>query len=50
MNKVLLLVSLIIYPISTIWQTFSLEHDHSKIQLKDIDASLDFYKNIIQLK
>jgi len=50
MNKILLLVSLIIYPISSIGQTFSLEHDHSTIQVKDIDVSVEFYKTILQFE
>ncbi len=31
-------------------QSFQVEHDHSTIQVKNIEQSADFYKNIIHLK
>ena len=50
MKNLLLLLTLVFTPFYFNAQSFSLEHDHSTIQVKNIEESVAFYKNILKLK
>jgi len=50
MKNKLLIIVFILYPFLFNGQSFSLELDHSTIQVKNIDTSAEFYKTILQLK
>lgn len=50
MNTAIVLFGLIISPILSLGQSFNLEHDHSTIQVKDINTSVEFYKTILQFE
>ena len=50
MKSILLIIVLILYPFLLNGQSYNLEHEHSTIQVKDIDASVEFYKTILQFE
>ena len=50
MNKALLLLGLILCSSHAIAQSFSLKHDHSTLQVKNIDKSVAFYKSIMHFE
>jgi catechol 2,3-dioxygenase-like lactoylglutathione lyase family enzyme len=50
MKNLILILTLIFSSFYSNAQSFSLEHDHSTIQVEDIDKSIVFYKNILHLK
>lgn len=50
MKKFLLIFTLVFSTFLSKAQSFILTHDHSTIQVKDIDKSVKFYKEILHLK
>ncbi|MCK0132083.1 VOC family protein [Flavobacteriaceae bacterium F08102] len=50
MKKLIVLIPLICSSFYSIAQSFTLEHDHSTIQVTNMDTSVEFYKNILNLK
>jgi len=50
MKKILVVLALMFYSCFTFAQSFNLAHDHSTIQVKNIEKSVAFYKNIMHLK
>lgn len=50
MKNLILILTLFFSSFYSNAQSFTLEHDHSTIQVKDIDRSVEFYKDILQLK
>ena len=50
MKFIALIISLILYPIFSMGQSYNLELDHSTIQVENIDISVKFYKNVLKLK
>jgi lactoylglutathione lyase len=50
MKYIVLVISLILYPICSNGQSYNLEHDHSTIQVENIDKSVKFYIDILKLK
>jgi catechol 2,3-dioxygenase-like lactoylglutathione lyase family enzyme len=50
MKYLMLILALVFSSFYSNAQTFTLQHDHSTIQVKDIDKSIKFYKDILQLK
>lgn len=50
MKNLILILSLVLSSFYSSAQSFSLEHDHSTIQVENIDKSVEFYKNLLKLK
>jgi catechol 2,3-dioxygenase-like lactoylglutathione lyase family enzyme len=50
MKNLILILTLVFSSFYSNAQSFSLEHDHSTIQVENIDKSVEFYKNILKLK
>lgn len=50
MKNLILILTIIFSSYYSNSQSFILEHDHSTIQVENIDKSVDFYKNILKLK
>jgi len=50
MKKLILLLTLIFSSFYSNAQSFELKHDHSTIQVENIDISVEFYKDILNLK
>jgi catechol 2,3-dioxygenase-like lactoylglutathione lyase family enzyme len=50
MKNLLLILTLVFVSSFVSAQSFSLEHDHSTIQVENIDKSVEYYKDILQLK
>ncbi|MEM5567016.1 VOC family protein [Psychroserpens sp. AS72] len=50
MKKLILMFTLIFSSFYSIAQTFELQHDHSTIQVDNIDISAEFYNDILNLK
>ncbi len=50
MRNLILILTLIFSSFYSNAQSFSLEHDHSTIQVENIDKSVEFYKDILNLK
>jgi catechol 2,3-dioxygenase-like lactoylglutathione lyase family enzyme len=50
MKNLILILTLVFSSFYSNAQSFSLEHDHSTIQVENIDKSIEFYKGILKLK
>jgi len=50
MKNTLLVFSLLFCSFNSIAQSFNLEHDHSTIQVENINISVEFYKNILKFE
>jgi catechol 2,3-dioxygenase-like lactoylglutathione lyase family enzyme len=50
MKKALFIIGIILSPVISICQSFDFEFDHYTLQVKSMEASVEFYKNILQLK
>jgi catechol 2,3-dioxygenase-like lactoylglutathione lyase family enzyme len=50
MKNLILILTLVFSSYYSNAQYFSLEHDHSTIQVENIDKSVEFYKNILKLE
>ncbi len=50
MKNLILILTLVFSSFYSIAQSFNLEHDHSTIQVENIDKSVEFYKGILNLK
>ncbi|NGX84315.1 VOC family protein [Aequorivita sp. KMM 9714] len=50
MKRLILLLALTFSSLNASAQSFELKHDHSTIQVENIDISAKFYKNILNLR
>ena len=50
MKNALLMLTIVFSSLVANAQSFKLAHDHSTIQVEDVDKSMAFYKDILQLK
>ncbi len=50
MKSFLLMLSIVLVSFNADAQSLQLEHDHSTIQVRDIDRSVAFYKGVLKLK
>jgi len=50
MKKEIVILTLFLFSISSIAQTFSMELEHISIIVKNVEKSEEFYKNILHLK
>ena len=50
MKNLILILTLVFSSFYSNAQSFSLEHDHSTIQVENIDKSVEFYKNVLKLE